>query len=39
MTNDRSEILDSLNTLDRLRGFRAKLDADKADSLGRHQSG
>jgi hemolysin activation/secretion protein len=34
MTNDRSDILDSLNTLDRLRGFRAKLDADKADSTG-----
>jgi hemolysin activation/secretion protein len=32
-TNDRSDILDALNTLDRLRGFRAKLDADAVDPL------
>jgi hemolysin activation/secretion protein len=31
-SNDRSNILDTLNTLDRLRGVRLKLDADKADS-------
>ena len=34
MTNDRSDILGALNTLDRLRGFRAKVDADMADPLG-----
>ena len=30
-SNDRSDILDALNTLDRLRGVRVKLDADAAD--------
>lgn len=30
-SNDRSDILDALNTLDRLRGFRARIDADAAD--------
>ncbi len=34
MTDDRSDILGALNTLDRLRGFRAKVDADRADPLG-----
>lgn len=32
-SNDRSDVLDTLNTLDRLRGVRVKLDADAADSL------
>src|SRR6476659_8862035 len=32
-TNDRSDMLDALNTLDRLRGVRVKLDADAADPL------
>jgi hemolysin activation/secretion protein len=33
MTNDRSDILDALNTRDRLRGIRLKTDADFADAL------
>jgi hemolysin activation/secretion protein len=32
-TNDRSDILEALNTLDRLRGVRVKLDTDAADPL------
>jgi len=32
-TNDRSDILNALNTLDRLRGVRVKVDADAADPL------
>lgn len=33
MSNDRSDILDALNTLDRIRGFRLKADADFVDPL------
>lgn len=33
MSNDRSDILDSLNTLDRLRGFRLKTDFDFVDPI------
>jgi hemolysin activation/secretion protein len=33
MSNDRSDILDALNTLDRLRGVRMKSDADFVDPL------
>jgi hemolysin activation/secretion protein len=33
LSNDRSDILDALNTLDRLRGVRLKADADYADPL------
>jgi len=33
MSNDRSDILDALNTLDKIRGFRLKTDADFVDPL------
>jgi hemolysin activation/secretion protein len=33
MSNDRSDILDTLNTLDKIRGFRLKTDVDFVDSV------